>query len=58
MRIMATWTELPLFVFGTQFAALGIVMLSCSRDPLTGCRINIETAELLATLETPGPTTP
>jgi hypothetical protein len=57
MRIVATWTKLFLLVFWTELAALGIVMLSRSRDALAGCRIHVYTTELLATLKAPGPTT-
>jgi hypothetical protein len=57
MRIVATWTELPFLVSWTAFAALGIVMLPCSRNTLAGCRIHIYATELLATLKAPGPTT-
>ena len=57
MRIVATWTKLLLLVFGTELAALGIVMLPRSRDALTSCRIHVYATELLATLKAPGPTT-
>ena len=57
MRIVATWTKLPLLVFGTELATLGIVMLSCTWDTMAGCRIHIYATELLAALKAPGPAT-